>query len=254
MKERTASHLTLIVSCIIAIVVGMVISAFLLSRFMLKVQSTTEKSISVKGVAEKEVVSDQGVFVCSISVKNVNRADGYVDLNEKKDILLNKLKQLGFDESMFELDDISVEDVNKTVVVKENNQNITKYIFDHYKFTYSLRIRTGNVRLIEKNYLKIYELAAQKFDVAVGTPEYYITDIEQYKLSLVDQASAAAAERARVAASQSGSKLGALITARQGVIQINAPASNETSDYGVYDTSSVVKVIRLVMTMTFSLK
>ena len=91
MKEHTASHLTLIVSCIIAIVVGMVISAFLLSRFMLKVQSTTEKSISVKGVAEKEVVSDQGVFVCSISVKNVNRADGYVDLNEKKDILLNKL-------------------------------------------------------------------------------------------------------------------------------------------------------------------
>jgi hypothetical protein len=91
-------------------------------------------------------------------------------------------------------------------------------------------------------------------DISVSNPEFYINDLEQYKLELVNLASASAAERAKVAASQSGSNLGPLMTARQGVIQIPEPACNDTSDYGVYNTSSVTKVIRLVMTMTFSLK
>ena len=102
--------------------------------------------------------------------------------------------------------------------------------------------------------LKIYELTARKQDVSVTDPQYYISNPEQYKLALVNEASASAAERARTAARQSGSELGPLMTARQGVIQITRPASNDTSDYGMYDTSSVQKVIRLVMTMEFALK
>ena len=115
-------------------------------------------------------------------------------------------------------------------------------------------MRTKDVQVVEKNVLKIYELAAQRLDVFVGKPEYYISNPEQYKLELVDQASASAAERARIAAAQSGSAIGSLITARQGVIQITRQASNDTSDYGVYDTTSVNKIIRLVMTMEFALK
>ena len=107
---------------------------------------------------------------------------------------------------------------------------------------------------VSRNLLKIHELAAQGMNVSVGTPQYFINNPEQYKLELVNAASASAAQRARTAAQHSGSALGALMEARQGVIQITAPASTETSDYGVYDTKSVQKVIRLVMTMKFALK
>ncbi|MBR2508918.1 MAG: SIMPL domain-containing protein [Lentisphaeria bacterium] len=254
MKESSAAKITLICLSLIAIVAGMVISAFFLSRFMLKVQRTTEKSITVKGVAEKEIVSDVAAFYCNISVVNVNRASGYTDLTKKAEVLKSKLKSLGFKESMFEDQSISCEDVNRTITVKENNKDVTKSVFDHYELTYSLRVRTTDVRLVEKNVLRIYELAAERYNIGVGTPQYFISNPEQYKLELVDKASASAAERARTAASQSGSKLGALIKAKQGVIQITAPASNDTSDYGVYNTGSVVKVMRMVMTLEFSLK
>ena len=142
----------------------------------------------------------------------------------------------------------------RTVKTIEKNRETSTQIFDHFLFRYSLRVRTGDARLVEKNLLKIYELSGRKMDISVSAPEYYISNPEQYKLELVDQASSAAAERARTAASRSGSKLGALMSARQGVIQITAPASNDTSDYGVYNTSSLQKVIRLVMTMEFELK
>ena len=87
MKQQSASRITLISLSIIAIVIGMVISAFMLSRFMLKVQTTTEKSITVKGVAEKEIISDIAAFNCTISTDNKNRADGYNALNKKIKIL-----------------------------------------------------------------------------------------------------------------------------------------------------------------------
>ena len=110
------------------------------------------------------------------------------------------------------------------------------------------------MKLVAKNALKVYELAARKLNVEVTSPEYFISNPEQYKLVLVDQASASAAERARIAAAQSGSKLGPLMKARQGVIQITRPASSDSSDDGIYDTSSPTKVIRLVMTLEFELK
>ena len=50
---------------IIAITVGMIVSAFMLSRFMLKIQHSSEKSIKVKGVAEKLITSDLATFSCS---------------------------------------------------------------------------------------------------------------------------------------------------------------------------------------------
>ena len=138
--------------------------------------------------------------------------------------------------------------------LEERGKEIKENIFDHYYLTYSVRVRTNKVDVVAKNILKIHELAMRKLDVSITAPQYFISNPEQYKLELVNAASASAAERARTAARQSGSDLGPLMTARQGVIQITRSASNDTSDYGMYDTTSIQKVIRLVMTMEFALK
>ena len=244
----------LIAATIFAITIGMIVSAFLLSRFMLKVQHSSEKSIKVKGVAEKLITSDLAAFTCSVSVQAQTKAEGYSTLDRTAKLLESKLDSLGFTENMREDKNISCVAKYRTVKTVEKNRETSTQIFDHYQLTYSLRVRTNDAKLVEKNLLKIYELSGRKLDIDVSTPEYYISNPEQYKLDLVDQASSAAAERARTAAARSGSKLGPLMNARQGVIQITAPASTETSDYGVYNTSSLQKVIRLVMTMEFELK
>ena len=239
---------------IIAITVGMIVSAFMLSRFMLKIQHSSEKSIKVKGVAEKLITSDLATFKCSLRVKAQTKAEGYALLDRAVKVLNSKLDSLKFTENMQEDKSIYCAENYRTISTKVNGRETTTQVFDHFLLTYSVRIRTTDVQLVKENILKIYELTARKLDVTLSQPEYYISNPEQYKLELVDQASSAAAERARTAASKSGSKLGALMSARQGVIQITAPASSETSDYGVYNTSCLQKVIRLVMTMEFELK
>ena len=252
--NRPVAASALIIVSVIALAAGIVLSSFMLSRFMLKIQHATEKCITVKGVAEKNIMSDIAAFTCSVSVKGKTRAEGYASLNKAKLMLNAQLNQLGFTEAMREDESISCDEMVKTEKIRENGREVTKTYFDHFKMTYSVRIRTNDVRLVEKNHLKIYNLAAYKLEISHTSPRYFISNPEQYKLELVDAASASAAARAAVAAGKSGSSLGPLIEARQGVIQITAPASNETSDYGIYDTGSVQKVMRLVMTMKFSLK
>ena len=251
MKKSTA---VLISIAIAAVTIGMICSAFMLSRFMLKIQRTTEKSITVKGVAEKQVKSDIAAFTCSVSVKAKTQAEGYAALEKVSKVLCTKLDSLGFTAGMREDEDICCEESYRTITTKERGKETSERIFDHYILTYSVRVRTNQVDVVAKNVLKIYELTARKLDVSVSSPKYFIGNPEQFKLELVNAASASAAERARTAAHHSGSELGPLMTARQGVIQITRPASSETSDYGMYDTSSVEKVIRLVMTMEFELK
>ncbi len=254
-NRRAVSKLAVISIALAALTVGMVCSAFLLSRLMLRVQTTekTEKSITVKGVAEKSVTSDLAAFTCKVKINSLTRADGFKAIKTAANTLHKKLDELGFTANMREDENIDCEEQYRTITTKENGKTTSETVFDHYEVTYSVRIRTDKVQLVSQNVLKIYELASTKMDITVSAPQYFISNPEQYKLELVDKASAAAAERARTAASQSGSKLGPLMTARQGVIQITSQASNDTSDYGVYNTASLNKVIRLVMTMEFEL-
>ena len=251
-RRPSAAAILILVFCTFALTAGIVGSAWMLSRFMLKVQKTTEKNIRVKGVAERMVRSDLGSFRCSVWVKAKTIPEGYTELNKVAETLRKKLLDFGFDASEFS-DEIDYNAQYRTEKTVENGKTVSREYFDHYRFTYTVGVRTAKVDLIAQNHLKLYELTKDKININVNSPEYYISQPEQYKLALVDEASASATQRARTVADKCGSTLGPLLTARQGVIQITRPASNDTSDYGVYDTSSIDKVMRLVVTLEFSL-
>ena len=221
---------------------------------MLKVQKTTEKSITVKGVAEREVISDIATFVCTVSVKSTEKAEGYNKLTNSINILNKKLKLNGFPESVQYDKSITCNNRFKTTKTTVNGQTVEKEEFVYYELSYSVTIRTKDIEKVENNVLKLHSLAQNGVDISITNPEYFISNPEQYKLELVNEACESAANRAKITASLSGSTLGALIKARQGVIQITAPANSDTSDYGTYNTTSLKKVIRLVMTMEFALK
>lgn len=253
-KNCSTARIITISVVVVSIIVGMTISAFMLSRFMLRIQNTTEKSITVKGVAEKEVKADLASFSCTLKVSAKEKSVGFAKLNNAQAMLDKKLEMLGFTKDMRFDESITCAADYNIITQRDNGVVTERREFAGYDFTYLITIRTSNVALVTENVLKINTLVRNNVDVTVSEPQYFVKNPEQYKLELVNLASASAAERAKVAASQSGSSLGPLMTARQGVIQITSPASTETSDYGVYNTSSPVKIIRLVMTMTFNLK
>lgn len=235
---------------------GVVVSAFMLSKFAVKIQKShvPVANITVKGVAEKEIVSDIGTFGCSISCKAKDIAAGYAEINRLNNLLQAKFRELGIKPEWIENESVNYRCVNKTISRKSNNIERVTEEFSHYLFTRYCRVRSEDVKKIEQASFRLYELTSYGVNISIDSVQFFISDLEQYKLDLIDSASASAFQRAEVVAEKCGANLGKLIKARQGVIQITCPASNETSNYGIYDTSTIKKVMRLVVTLDFELE
>jgi hypothetical protein len=60
--------------------------------------------------------------------------------------------------------------------------------------------------------------------------------------------------RAEELAKNSGSEVGKLKYASQGVFQITPVNSTDVSDYGIYDTTTIEKSIKAVVTIEYSIK
>jgi hypothetical protein len=84
-------------------------------------------------------------------------------------------------------------------------------------------------------------------------PVFRVLKFDDSKKELLEAAAKDARRRADVLVAGSGSKVGTLIDASQGVFQISAKGRVNESDYGSVDVSSVDKTMRLVVTMRFEL-
>lgn len=237
---------------------GAIASSALLSRSSVNLQKTnrysTEKVIKVKGVAEKTLISDIGAFELTATCTSVNIPDGYREINRINEVIRQKFADLKISPDYIQNENISHSAIFKDVPTKNGDKIIMRRTFSHYEFTRTYRIVSNEVKNLENASLKLYDLAEKNINIAISSVRYFINNPEKYKLDLVDSATKAAYQRAKIVADTCGADLGPLLVGRQGVIQITRPASNDTSDYGIYDTSSINKVMRLVMTLEFALR
>ena len=244
----------------IVIAGGIIGSSAMLSRSSVSLKTktvstmATEKTITVKGVAEKQIVSDLGAREVEIFCNAKEIPAGYAQINEQNKLFLKKLTAIGIDESKVEDVQITYFPVYKNIEETKEKKTVTRQEFQHYRFRRGCRIVTSDVKALAKASVELYDLIAAGVEISISKPQYFISDPEQYKMQLIDSATASAYQRANTLAVKSGAELGPLLVARQGVIQITRTASNDTSDYGMYDTSSINKVMRLVVTLEYSLK
>jgi len=234
----------LLVTSSAALAVAMVASAWLLSRFLVKVQRET--TITAKGYAERTVMSDMGSFSVTINDQDSELKRGYGRITANAERVLKMLKDFGFTDAEITAGGIGYDKVFRFVNGSPTND------FLYYDLSQNIRVCSGNVGAISGNYRKLNELMRDGIQINVSAPEYFISNPEQYKLELTAAASKSAAARAGEMAKAGGAELKELISSRLGVIQINCPASSEMNDYGVYDTSTPEKVIKVVVSQEFS--
>jgi uncharacterized protein len=87
-----------------------------------------------------------------------------------------------------------------------------------------------------------------------STMEFFSSEIEEIKKQLLGQATRNAYERAQEITSTTDLEVDKLISARAGVFQITEPFSTEVSGYGIHNTSSARKNIKVTVSAEFTLK
>ena len=123
-----------------------------------------------------------------------------------------------------------------------------------YRLSQTVEIRSADVEGITTLARGATELIQKGVPFESFAPEYLYTKLADLKVEMLAAATRDARARAEEMAKNSGSRIGKLRGARMGVFQITPAFSNQVSDYGMNDTSSLLKDITAVVSVSFEVK
>ena len=123
-----------------------------------------------------------------------------------------------------------------------------------YNLTQRIYLVSDEIEKIEKLAInpKIFVDKGVVFDNS--NMEFFSTELDDIKKQLLGAATQNARERAEEIVSTTDLKVDKLLSARSGVFQITEPYSTEVAGYGIHNTSSSKKNIKVTVSAEFSLK
>lgn len=233
----------------LALAIGLFGSCMYVSSTFTKLKNA-DKTIEVKGFSEQKIVSDIVVWSGNLVARSAHISEAFGKLEAGKSQVLGFLSD----------EDIKTDQINMAPVVKDTifkmdekgnpTNNPESYVL-RQKFT----VTSGDVYKISALAVKIDQLNTQGIEFESARPDFFFSSekLNQVKVDLLGEATKSARERAQQLAANSGSGVGQLVSARQGIFQVTAENSTDMSDYGVYDTSTIDKVVKIVVTLSYTI-
>lgn len=236
-----------------SLALGFIIASDKLSKAIAQVRAARPE-VSVKGVATQELKSDEGELGGSLVWRGTDLAAGRAALEAQREAFRRVLKEVGFAESDADFSPVAMVRLEPA---RANATNVdyarsARGTVPDYILTSTFVVRSSKVQAVVG--LVRREIAlAQDVELHRGQPVFRILNFDDSKKELLEAAAKDARRRADVLVAGSGSKVGGLLDASQGVFQISAKGRINESEYGAIDNSSVEKTMRLVVTMRFEL-
>ncbi len=219
-----------------AIGLGFAIAGLSMSYAFLKTRGT-ERYVSVKGLAVRNVDADQAIWPLSFTETGNSLTALQTSMDAKRGIIRKFLREAGFEESEISVSAPFIRD-------SEAEPTYGEKIRPEFRYTaqQTLSVRTGKVPLVRKTMEKTGQLVGQGVVLtAGGTADFLFTKLNSIKPDMIAQATENAREAAEQFAHDSGSKVGKIRTARQGLFSIDVRDRN----------SPELKVVRVVNTIEY---
>lgn len=229
----------------VALAVGLVISAALVSRSLLAFKRT-DLALEVKGYAERDIQSDFATWSGTFTTRSSALEPAYETLAQHRQRVMEFLEAQGVAVGVFELDP-----VDTGVLFERDEHGVTTNRVEGYALSQRVRVASHDIDLVATTAQRSSELVRQGVEFAASRPRYFYTDLEVLKIDMLSEATRDAHRRATVLAEHSGGRIGTLLSARQGAFSITPAHSTEVSDYGRNDTSSRAKAIKAVVTVRY---
>jgi hypothetical protein len=231
---------------------AIIISAALIGNAF-KNRNKTDGNISVTGLGKADFTSDLIVWEGSYSTLNSNLKQAYTNLENDKKIITAYLNEKGVN-----TDEIVFNAVSTTEKKEQKYSEAGRYMGDKfigYLLSQSIKIESKNVAQIEKISREITELLNKGVQFYSQPPRYYYTKLADLKIEMISKATEDARIRAEKIATNSGSSLGDLTSAKMGIFQITGQNSNENYSWGgTFNTSSKKKTASITMKLDYIVK
>lgn len=229
----------------IILVIGAIASSMILIGGVVKVKSS-QTNIVVTGSAKQQITSDLIVWTGSFNTQSNQMQDAYTKLETSRQKVSDYLIKQGIAE-----EDIVFSSINTNINYVMNDYGVYTNIVDSYNLSQTITISSDEIDKITDISRKATELLSEDVAFQSDPPQYFYTKLADMKVNMLAEATADAKKRAEMIAEKAGNKLGDLKYADMGVMQITPLYSNEISDYGINDTSSLEKEITAVVHCKF---
>ncbi len=223
------------------------------TAFSKKEIKTFKNSVSVTGVATKNVTSDKAIWRIGISRKSLDRSKNLQLLKSDEQDAREFIAGLGFEKN-----EISESQFNVATIYKEKESGYgTTNIIENYTSTVSIFVTTNKVYKVGEgvNKLRLF-VEGKGIDLSENRAEYTYSAFETEKIPLLEKAVADAQLRANALVSSttgvSKTAIGKVLSAQQGIFQVNSANDSSVSDYGNFDLSSIDKTIRATVKVEFA--
>jgi hypothetical protein len=241
--EATAGLLALGV----ALALGLVVAAWIVASSLERIKLAGDK-ITVKGYAEQKVMSNAGTWRAIVSVRANDLPTAYRKLEQ------DDARVVRFIESVAAADakNLQAGTVNTQTLLEFGPGGVQTGRILGYEINRQFEYSSANVAQIGQIAAGASSLISEGVAIHSLPPQYFYDDLNTVKVQLIGAATKDSLLRAQQFAANSGVTVGPLRSASQGVFQITSPNSTETADYGSYDTSTVEKRVKAVVTVEYA--
>lgn len=220
----------------ISIGLGIIIAGLSMSIAFYNTRAT-ERYVTVKGLAERNVDADLAIWPITFKETGNDLAALYSTVQLKRQIIRQFLLESGFEEPEISLSAPSIRDAQAEPIYGEQ-------VMPRYRYTaqQTMSIRTGKVELVKQTMEKSGELVGKGVVlVSGGYTDFLFTGLNEIKPDMIAEATKNARKAAEQFARDSGSKVGKIRKARQGLFSINVRDRNSPEH----------KVVRVVTTVEY---
>lgn len=234
---------------VFAVILGLsLICAFVFGAKLIS-NNFSKDEITVTGSASEIVTSDSGVWKFQIRTESPSRSEAYKALSNQKPVVVQFLKSKGIKDN--EIDFLGINDYAK---YKTSPNGYSTQEISAYTYEQTVKINSKDVELIKKLHLEIPSLIEKGIVINSFEPNYLYSGLSDKKAELLQKATADAKFRAKEMLKATNNRVGKIRSVRMGVFQITPPDSNEVSDWGINDTTSIEKKITAVSNVVFGIR
>ncbi|MBO5833427.1 MAG: SIMPL domain-containing protein [Alphaproteobacteria bacterium] len=209
------------------------------------------RTVTVKGLAERDVVADTAVWNIKINGVGGDLAVLQSEIDSDITEIHNFLTGAGFAESDIQNLRVQVRDkyagYSDAELKSQNNDG--RYVIDT-----GVMVRSHNVELVDAVSRRMGELVRRGITVTedYSGPIYIFNGLNDIKISMIEQATKNATSAGEQFAKDADAKLGKIKSANQGVFSIEA--RDPTDSWSSNERQAINKKVRVVATITFYLK
>jgi hypothetical protein len=231
----------------LVLAVGVALGGFFVGRGFVQGR-TSDRFVTVKGVAEREVKADIALWPLRFVATDNDLGAAQRQIETSRQAILAYLSEYGIEAEGTQVQGLQVDDR----LAQSRGQMPAQ---SRFTITQTLMVRSGDPEVIRSASQNVGELV----DAGVvlessggwsGGPTYVFSRLNEYKPDMIAEATASAREAAEKFAQDSGAPLGGIRRATQGIFQI-LPRDRAP---GISESGQLEKTLRVVTTVEYLLE